>query len=57
VKSGVGSAEGGSWHQDEPLAWFWMMNVSSDIEGSEMLRDCTSFSPLVISCADGNSVY
>lgn len=57
VKSGVGSAEGGSRRQDEPLAWFWTMNVSSDMEGSEMLRDCTSFSTSVISCADGNSVY
>jgi hypothetical protein len=57
VKSGVSSTKGGSWRQDELLAWFWTMNVSSDVEGSEMLRDCMSFSASVISCADGNSVY
>ena len=57
VKSGVGSAEGGSRRQDEPLAWFWTMNVSSDVEGSEMLRDCTSFTSFVISCFDRHSVY
>ena len=41
---GTGSAEGGSWRQNEPLAWFWTMNVQADIEASDMLKDCKSFS-------------
>ncbi|KAF8239120.1 hypothetical protein L208DRAFT_994141, partial [Tricholoma matsutake] len=30
VRGGTGNAEGGSQTQDEPLAWFWTINVQAD---------------------------
>ena len=44
VSGGTGNAEGGSRRQNEPLAWFWTMNVESDIQASDMLRECKSYS-------------
>jgi len=38
----IGSAEAGSRRQDEPLAWFWTINVQADIAASDMLKECTS---------------
>jgi hypothetical protein len=40
--TGTGSAEAGSRRQDEPLAWFWTLNVQADVEASDMLKECTS---------------
>jgi len=42
VRSGTGSAESGSRRQDEPLSWFWTMNMKADVEASDMLRECKS---------------
>jgi hypothetical protein len=36
----TGNAEGGSQRQDEPLAWFWTINVQSDVEASKMMKEC-----------------
>jgi hypothetical protein len=38
--TGTGNAEGGSRRQDEPLAWFWTINVQADVEASEMMKEC-----------------
>lgn len=40
--TGTGSAEAGSRRQDEPLAWFWTINVQADVEASDMLKECMS---------------
>ena len=40
--TGTGSAEAGSRRQDEPLAWFWTLNVQADGEASDMLKECMS---------------
>ena len=39
--TGIGSAEAGSRRQDEPLAWFWTINVQADVDASDMLKECT----------------
>jgi hypothetical protein len=46
VRSGTGNAERGSRRQDDPLAWFWTMNIESEIHSSDMLRECKSYSVL-----------
>jgi hypothetical protein len=38
--TGTGSTESGSRRQDEPLAWFWTMNIQGDVEASSMLKEC-----------------
>jgi hypothetical protein len=43
VKSGTGNAEHGSQWQDDPLAWFWTMNIESEIHSSNMLSECKSY--------------
>lgn len=40
--TGTSSAEAGSRQQDEPLAWFWTINVQANIEASDMLKECMS---------------
>lgn len=40
--TGTSSAEARSCWQDEPLAWFWTLNVQADIEASDMLKECMS---------------
>jgi hypothetical protein len=42
VRSGTGSAQHGSRRQDEPLSWFWTMNLKADVLASDMLRECKS---------------
>ena len=44
LKVSTAAMRGGSQQQNEPLAWFWTMNVQADIEASDMLKDCKSFS-------------
>ncbi|KAF8218397.1 hypothetical protein L208DRAFT_1351898, partial [Tricholoma matsutake] len=39
VRGGTGNAEGGSRRQDEPLPWFWTINVQADVEASEMMKE------------------
>ncbi|KAF8239510.1 hypothetical protein L208DRAFT_1049219, partial [Tricholoma matsutake] len=39
VRGGTGNAEGGSRRQDEPLAWFWTINVQADVKASEMMKE------------------
>jgi len=36
VRSGTGSAESGSRRQDEPLSWFWTMNMKADVKASDV---------------------
>jgi hypothetical protein len=38
--TGSGSTASGSWRQDEPLAWFWTMNLLANFEASDMLKEC-----------------
>jgi hypothetical protein len=38
--TGTGSTESGSRRQNEPLAWFWTMNIQADVEASAMLKEC-----------------
>ncbi|KAF8230884.1 hypothetical protein L208DRAFT_1101329, partial [Tricholoma matsutake] len=39
VRGGTGNAEGGSQRQDEPLAWFWTINVHADVKASKMMKE------------------
>ncbi|KAF8230102.1 hypothetical protein L208DRAFT_1015466, partial [Tricholoma matsutake] len=39
VRGGTGNAEGGSQRQDEPLAWFWTINVQADVKASKMMKE------------------
>ncbi|KAF8219994.1 hypothetical protein L208DRAFT_1044301, partial [Tricholoma matsutake] len=39
VRGGTSNAEGGSRRQDEPLPWFWTINVQADVEASKMMKE------------------
>ncbi|KAF8227997.1 hypothetical protein L208DRAFT_1075482, partial [Tricholoma matsutake] len=39
VRGGTSNAEGGSQRQDEPLAWFWTINVQANVKASKMMKE------------------